>query len=136
MNEQKPISSLPRIITVLAKKDHGPCDGGATAVCPHCGADGRYVYTFLCEDGSRRGAMAGCIKLFPRHPLCYKVQGIFDKVAEYSRKHFKPASWDLAVLDAVAALNAGQINVAEWEHRVNNAFAQRQRYLERRYGRR
>ena len=29
--------------------------------CPHCGAVGKRVWTFLCEDGVERGAMAGCL---------------------------------------------------------------------------
>lgn len=55
--------TLPRIVAVLGRSDSG--EYGA-ATCPHCGAAGRYVYTFQCDDGTTRGAMAGCLKLFPR----------------------------------------------------------------------
>lgn len=30
--------------------------------CPHCGAEGRYVYTWI-DNGVMRSAMAGCYKL-------------------------------------------------------------------------
>lgn len=34
---------LPKIIRFMYETDGGPCDDGPTAVCPHCGADGRYI---------------------------------------------------------------------------------------------
>lgn len=57
-------ANLPSILAVLNVIDGGPCDGQMTATCPHCGAEGRYIIEFLCDDGSRRGAMKGCFQLF------------------------------------------------------------------------
>ena len=58
---------LPRVIEVLEVIDCGP---GPSASCPHCGADGRYITRFRCDDGTTRGAMSGCFKLFlPRERL-------------------------------------------------------------------
>lgn len=66
MNKIKPISTLPAVLAVFGVYDGGPCtDGMGTAICPHCGAEGRYVVNFLCDDGTKRGAMAGCFQLFP-----------------------------------------------------------------------
>jgi hypothetical protein len=135
MNVLTPTSTLPKIITVLGVKDCGPCDPEPTGVCPHCGADGRYIYSFLCEDGTVRGAMKGCIQLFPRHPLAFKVQGVFKKQVDYAKKKWKLASWDSAVIEATGDLEARRISLAEWEGRVRNAFAQRDAYLARRFGR-
>lgn len=130
-----PTSTLPKIITVLGVQDCGPCDPEPTGVCPHCGTDGRYIYTFLCEDGTRRGAMKGCIQLFPRHPLAMKVQGVFKKQLDYTKKQWKLATWDQMVIDATGDLEAKRINLAEWENRVRSAFFQRDAYLKRRFHR-
>ncbi len=56
------ITTLPAIVRMIGVDD---CPGGT---CPHCGATGRWIYNFECEDGSVRGAMAGCLKLFPQAP--------------------------------------------------------------------
>ena len=63
-NGSKP-ADLPRILVVLGIQDFGPSDfGQSAATCPHCGAHGRYVMNFLCDDGTKRGAMRECFKLF------------------------------------------------------------------------
>jgi hypothetical protein len=135
MNQLPTISALPKIITVLAVTDCGPCDPEPTGVCPHCGAGGRYIYSFLCEDGVVRGAMKGCIQLFPRHPFALKVQGVLKKQLDYSKKQWKLASWDQAIIDATHELEIKKINIGEWESRVRTAFAQRDAYLKRRFHR-
>lgn len=48
------------IIRLIETEDHpGSC-------CPHCGAEGRYVKVFECEDGAIRKAMAGCYAAWPK----------------------------------------------------------------------
>ena len=129
------VTSLPKIITVLGVQDCGPCDPDPSGSCPHCGAGGRYIYTFLCEDGTKRGAMKGCIQLFPRHPLAFKVQGVFRKQMNYAKKKWQLASWDTTVIDACGELEAKRMNLREWEVSVQNAFSQRDAYLSRRFRR-
>lgn len=60
---QTATAPLPAIVKML-----GVDDAGAGASCPHCGATGRWIYNFLCEDGTQRAAMAGCLKQFPQMP--------------------------------------------------------------------
>lgn len=62
----KPTQTLPAIVVITGMKDFGPSDGEGSATCPHCGANGRYVWTFICADGSHRGAMRGYLQLFPQ----------------------------------------------------------------------
>jgi hypothetical protein len=54
-------TSLPTIISFTDFIDSGEY---GNARCPHCGAEGRYTYIFETTEGTR-GAMAGCVKLFP-----------------------------------------------------------------------
>jgi hypothetical protein len=133
MNTITPTTALPKILAILDCVDHGPCDPEPTAVCPHCGADGRYVYHFLCEDGKVHGAMKGCIQLFPHHKLTSKIQAVFAKQRDYEKKKWKLASWDQEVIDACGALQSQTISVQDWERRVNDAFNRRNAYLAQKY---
>jgi len=134
MNTITPISTLPKILAILGCTDHGPCDDGPTATCPHCGAGGRYVYRFLCDDGKIHGAMAGCIQLFPKHPLTDKVATVFEKLRDYEKKKWKCSSWDQEIVDACASLESGSIAVEEWERKVNGSIARRNAWLAKKYG--
>lgn len=100
------LASLPKIVAILSTTDAG--EFGA-ATCPHCGADGRYVKTFKCDDGTTRGAMAGCIRLFPISPLAEEHSKIQDKV----RKGTKLNGWDTKKLAAIEAVLAGSSTEAE-----------------------
>lgn len=134
MSEIKPTTKLPKIVALLGCTDHGPCDPVATASCPHCGADGRYVYHFLCEDGNTRGAMAGCLKLFPRHPLVGKVEAVFTKARRYDQEGWNLPSWDQDILNACDSLRDGKIDFGRWEQVVQIAFRQRNTYLDKKHG--
>jgi len=92
----------PTIVAILACDDHGPCDDGPTAVCPHCGADGRYVYTCLMSDGSRKGMMSGCLQTFRKDACARACEIALEKDA-----HSKASRWDIRILDAITALNGG-----------------------------
>lgn len=110
MNEK-----LPKILAVLACDDHGACDPEPTAVCPHCGADGRYVYTFLCDDGTTRGAMKGCIKLFPRSPAAGQCEKALAKQSLASRGKGYASKWDERILTAIDQLRAGTLEIRTLE---------------------
>lgn len=98
-------ATLPKIIAITARTDAG--EYGA-ATCPHCGADGRYVVSFVCEDGSKRGAMSGCIKLFPISPLAKIHADLLVKAAANERKGWKRfSSFDQPKMDAIEAVMAG-----------------------------
>lgn len=100
-------TALPRIIAIIGRTDAG--EYGATA-CPHCGALGRYVTTFACADGTTRGAMSGCIKLFPISKLAEEHKRIIERKAERDRKGQTLASWDTAKLAAIDAVMAGTMS--------------------------
>lgn len=106
----KPVSTYPKIVAVLACDDHGPCDPEPSAICPHCGAGGRYVFTFLCEDGTRRGAMKGCIQLFPR-----SVAAVECEKALIKARTGKPSRWDDRMLRAIEALENGHSDIRQLE---------------------
>jgi hypothetical protein len=92
MNKIKSTQTLPAIVAILDKRDSGEY---GNAVCPHCGALGRYVYTFVCEDGRRHGAMSGCIQLFPKSDSkMFKLMATAYDKAQAAREEKKNlASW-------------------------------------------
>jgi hypothetical protein len=130
---------LPRIVEILRCKDHGPCDDGASATCPHCGAEGRYVYSFRCEDGSTRGAMKGCIKLFPMHPLARVMTPIITKEREVGKKNayggiFKLNKWDTAISEAVRAWLDGRMTEQQATSIVNAQLANKKMWIKQKFG--
>jgi hypothetical protein len=134
MNTITPTSTLPKIIAIVDCEDHGPCDPEPSAYCPHCGAGGRYIVRFICEDGKVHGAMKGCIQLYPRHRLAAQVAAVFAKQRQYAKNKWNLPSWDTAIIDACHSLGAGSINAAEWESRVRNEFDKRNDYHNAKYG--
>lgn len=110
MENMTATTALPKIVAVVSKSDSGEY-GNAT--CPHCGALGRYVWTFKCDDGTTRGAMAGCIKLFPRSPLADEHMKLVERFKERQAEGKSLASWDEAKLDAIEDAIDGKITEAE-----------------------
>jgi hypothetical protein len=112
------ISSLPKIVYLLGVDDSGEY-GNAT--CPHCGAQGRYTYFFVCDDGERRGAMAGCIKLYPQHEFVAIHAAILQKQRDNQKKGWKLAGWDQETLDAITAYAAGKMSEGEAKDVIGRA---------------
>lgn len=132
-SRQNPYADLPKVVYVTGRDDAG--EYGA-ATCPHCGAEGRYVYRFICEDGTERGAMAGCFKQFPQHPFATKAAVLIAKQADYCEKGWMLPSWDEATLDAIHAFGTQAISETEARDRIRAAERTRDAYRARRFGRR
>lgn len=122
---------LPRIVRFLES-----VDAGAGASCPHCGATGRYIHRFRLEDGREAGAMSGCVKLFPVHPLAHVEGEIRKKELDYKRKGWNLPSWDLAILDTLEDFYAGRIPEHTAQTRILNERNRAQAFRRRKYGRR
>lgn len=118
----KASSKLPKIIYFLDTLDSGAF---GEATCPHCGALGRYVYRFVCEDGETRGAMAGCVKLYPMHRFAKLGMQIMDRQREYATKGWLLASWDCEILDAIHDYAIGKIPEAAADELIFKAQTRR-----------
>lgn len=92
------VMSLPRLVRFIET-----VDGSEGAVCPHCGASGRWIHSFEAADGKRYSAMSGCIKLFPVSPVALEDQRLREKGSEYYKKGWTLPGWDLRMLAAVDA---------------------------------
>jgi hypothetical protein len=128
------IASLPRIVRFLGTSDAG----GPDAVCPHCGATGRYVHSFECEDGSTRGAMSGCIQLFPVHPIASAALRLSDRERDLRERFGRTAklnSWDQQIREAIDAFYAGTMDERAAMYQIQCAEQAKRNYRRSRWGR-
>lgn len=98
---------LPRIVQFIERTDSGEY-GNDT--CAHCGALGRYQFTFLGDDGRRHKAMAGCIRKFPVSPIAEHHSKLIAKKADQERLDRKLNGWDTKKLEAIEQFYAGEID--------------------------
>lgn len=143
-NGPKP-ADLPSVVAVLGVTDGGPCDAGyGSATCPHCGAEGRYIINFLCDDGTKRGAMKGCFSLFrgSNTRTAKLIQEAFDRQRAAKEKRASLASWwsDMIAEANDFAANGSLEEFPVFAQRILDIDARRQNWLARngygRFGRR
>ena len=139
--EIKATSTLPKRVLTLRTIDCGPMEEGdyePTGICPHCGAGGRWIHVFLCDDGLIYGAMSGCIKLFgegPKTKLAIMGEKAIEKEKasardlEYRGKKTPVAKWFTAVLDALRDLELGTITLEEAEKNGKTEYFKRAEWL-------
>lgn len=91
----KAAQTLPELIAIVGYSHTPPMDGECIVQCPHCGAYGAHVWTFICADGSRRGAMRECLKLFPisRNSNAKLVKKAFERKLKAENEQKRLASW-------------------------------------------
>lgn len=99
--------TLPRIVQFIERTDSGEY-GNDT--CAHCGALGRYQFTFLGDDGKRHKAMAGCIRKFKVAPIADAHAKLITKKADQERLGRKLNGWDAKKLAAIESFYAGEID--------------------------
>ena len=125
------VTSLPMIVEFTGIKDHGPSDDGrGSTVCPHCGADGRYVHHFKTADGSRLAAMSGCVRLFPVHPLAARQHKIMEKESQGKKLN----GWDEKILDTIQAWQNGSMSETDAEYAVKREEASRNQWMSKKFG--
>ena len=123
-------ADLPAIICIERVEDNGPVED-SSATCPHCGAQGRYIFWFKCDDGTQRGAMKGCLSKFKMHRFAKIASDILYKQRENERKGWKMASWDVSVMDAIEAFARGEISESDVECEMNKAGRAKAAYMAR-----
>ena len=125
--EIKATNTLPKRVVTLRTIDCGPMEEGdyePSGICPHCGAGGRWIHVFLCDDGLIYGAMSGCINLFGKASnsklakmaeLAMAKEKKRVRDLEYRGKKTPVAKWFTNVLDALKDLELGNITLEEAE---------------------
>jgi len=132
------VASLPGVLAVIGVDDRGPSDGTGSANCPHCGASGRYVIRFVCDDGTTRAAMRGCFKLFGEsQSLTAQLTQEAFRRSDDARLGRRPlATWWAAILEAVEKMQRDH-DVPAFRAAVQASEQRRQSWLRANgYGRR
>ena len=100
------------------------------ACCPHCGAEGRYIYTWE-EDGKVKSAMAGCFKLLTGHLSHDDITSYFILLAEKQAKNKPLNGWDKSVVRMMEFKESGKYS-AEWcNQKITETLRDRQSFLAR-----
>lgn len=133
--DHRPISPL---VLFAGYHDHGPCEPGSpSAFCPHCGSGGRHVWEFFCQDGTRRAAMRGCLKLFPSSKLAIDQMTAIDRFHEAiadqksGKRKWGPASWDNDIFGITEDLAHGEIDIDGAKAGIAAALDRRRAFLAR-----
>lgn len=95
---------LPRIVRFLGTDDSPDSE------CPHCGSKGRFIHSFLVDDGRRLAAMSGCVKLFPCARIATEEARLRKKEADFKKRGWKLNGSDQRALEAVDQFYAGLID--------------------------
>jgi hypothetical protein len=111
------VATFPKIIRFKGTDD---CPGGS---CPHCGATGRWIVRFVDETGQHRGAMRGCIKLFPVSAIALEELRLTDKAAKYAKQGWTLNRADQGAVNAIEAFYAGALTEVQAMSVVRGAKA-------------
>jgi hypothetical protein len=102
-------------------------DCGSTS-CPHCGAEGRYIYTWE-QDGTVKSAMAGCYKALTGMVSKDEETRYFELLAEKQAKNKPLNSWDKNILRLQGFLNEGKYS-ADWiNSKITEVLRERKMFL-------
>lgn len=102
-------------------------DYGET-VCPHCGAEGRYIYNWI-QDGKYMSAMAGCYKMLTGHISKNDKAEYFRILAEKQAKGKKLNGWDKTVLRMLDFKKEGKYSPDWCDKKIQEALSERAQYL-------
>ncbi len=102
-----------------------------SACCPHCGAEGRYIYHWEM-NGKGYAAMAGCYKALTGHVSKDDKVRYFEILAEKQAKNKTLNGWDKTVIrmQKYALDNIGDSGKVNWAlGKIDEALGQRQQFL-------
>lgn len=102
-------------------------DYGSTA-CPHCGAEGRYIYTWI-QDGCMHSAMAGCYKALTGRVSKNEKEQYFELLSEKQAKGKKLNGWDKTIIRLLQFKKEGKYPDSWCDDKISQALSQRKKYL-------
>lgn len=97
----------------LGVEDHGE------TCCPHCGADGRYIYSWA-EFGKVYSAMAGCYAALTGKIEKGDVDCHIERIAIKQAKNKPLNGWDKTIIRMMAykSANYGDAGKCAWADRI------------------
>lgn len=98
--------------------------------CPHCGAEGRYIYVWA-EFGVKRGAMAGCYKALTGRIEKDDVTAHIERLSVKQAKNKPLNGWDKTIVRMLsyANENAGDPGKVFWANeKIRQAVREAKQY--------
>ena len=102
-------------------------DCGSTC-CPHCGSEGRYIYTWEF-NGEVRSAMAGCYKRLTGMIEKSDEDRYFELLSEKQAKGKELNGWDKKIISLVSAIESKKITFDWGWLKIRETLSQRKIYL-------
>lgn len=109
---------------------HQVVDHGEGASCPHCGAEGRYIYSWE-QDGVRYAAMAGCYKRLTGKLSKGDDVRFWELLHEKQSRKKLLNGWEKRALSLRDSAQSGKVT-PEWaEAKIRTILSERKQYLAR-----
>lgn len=106
-------------------QDTGPESG---ARCPHCGADGRYIYHWM-ESGKHRAAMAGCYSALTGKIKKDEVVKFLESINLKNSRNKPLNGWEKNALRLQDFSLAGKFPPDWCLQKISEIVSQRKQYL-------
>lgn len=109
-------------------EDCGPCDPGhGSGSCPHCGAEGRYIY-YWAEFGKVRGAMAGCYNALTSRIKKDDIDSFMAVLAKKLATGKTLNSWQKTVIRMQQFIAEGKYSTDWCQQKIKEAIAAQKKY--------
>ena len=105
----------------ISIEDFGDCN------CPHCGANGRYIYTWS-EFGILKSAMSGCYKLLTRHIKMGELDKFIEGISEREAKGKPLNGWQKTVKRMQQFKYEGKYSIEWCDRKINEALNDYKQY--------
>jgi hypothetical protein len=106
----------------LGVKDYG------STCCPHCGAEGRYIYTWE-QDGETKSAMAGCFKMLTGRLSTDDVTRYWVLLAEKQAKGKALNGFDRSIVRLLDYKEQGKYPASWCDTKITETLRDRQVFL-------
>lgn len=103
------------------------------AMCPHCGAEGKYVYYWI-ENGQKRGAMAGCFAKIMRGIDLGEVNNEIIKARAKEAKKEQLSGWDKTILRMDSFIQEGKYDKSWCESKIKDVILDKSNFMKKKYG--
>lgn len=100
----------------------------APAICPHCGAEGKYVYVWV-ENGEERAAMSGCYKKLTGKVSLGEKDSYLAKLAIKRVRGESLNSWDKTIIRMLDFKAQGKYSPAWCDSVINKTLSERSVFL-------
>lgn len=98
------------------------------ACCPHCGAEGRYIYEWE-QDGKGMAAMAGCFKMLTGQLSKDDISAYWILLAEKQAKNKPLNGFDRSIVRLLGFKESGKFPASWCDQKITETLRDRQAFL-------